>query len=93
MPEVDLFAIIDELKTAAPEWAERIETAMDEGKAIHVIEAPCPKVKYGHEETALEAAKAMHSKTGDGYDAYQCPYPPCRAWHIGHSKAEYIGEE
>jgi hypothetical protein len=52
---------------------------------IHIIDnrQECAKVRYGHEETALKAADAMHKKTGDTYDAYYCE--PCAAWHIGHS--------
>lgn len=84
--EINELEILDKLCAVSPEAAEIINKAMESGKMIHFIETPCPKVKYGHEETALEAAQAMHSRTGDSYDAYQCPYPPCRAWHIGHSR-------
>lgn len=85
MANVDLFEILEQLKTAAPEWAERIEWAMDEGKMVYFVSG-CRKAKYGHESTALEAAEAMHKKTGDDYDAYQCPSPLCDSWHIGHAR-------
>lgn len=61
-------------------------SASKDNHQVSVITVPCPKVRYGHKETAETAAESMHKKTGDDYDAYQCPYPPCGAWHIGHSK-------
>lgn len=72
------------LNGMTPEQREVIETAMANATSVDIIIKPCGKVKYGHKETAVTAADAMHKKTGDTYDAYRCP--PCNAWHIGHSR-------
>lgn len=82
---MDLFRIIDELETVAPEWAEIINNALDEGRVVHIIDnRTCDKVKYGHKETAETAAAAMRGKTGSCYDSYECDF--CDAWHIGHAR-------
>lgn len=42
------------------------------------------KVKYGHEETALNAASKMNKKKNEPFEAYECEF--CQLWHIGHPR-------
>ncbi|HTG95722.1 MAG TPA: hypothetical protein VL866_24180 [Pyrinomonadaceae bacterium] len=65
------------------EQRAEIESMIANARSVEFV-FNCPKVKYGHRETAETAAEAMHAKTGDSYDAYQCDF--CGSWHIGHSK-------
>ena len=88
MPILNELELLDEICAASPEAAEMINRAVESGKMIYFI-GGCTKVKYGHQETALEAARAMNTKTGDIYDAYECQRPLCGAWHIGHQVTSY----
>jgi hypothetical protein len=42
------------------------------------------KVRYGHEQTADDAARAMAQKGRKGLESYRCRY--CDKWHIGHKR-------
>lgn len=41
------------------------------------------KVKHRTQDAAEESADAMHLKTGQRFNAYQCQI--CRSFHVGHS--------
>lgn len=82
MPNIP--AAIKEMLDQAPELREIIDRALAEGETVNFVVEKCGKVCYGHEATALAAATAMHGKTGDSYDAYECSL--CEAWHIGHAR-------
>lgn len=73
------------LAETRPDVREKIESLIASAGSVEIVFNECGKVKYGHRETAETAAEAMHRKTGDSYDVYQCVF--CGdAWHIGHAR-------